>query len=115
MVWAESGTIDLSAGQAVRVQAGDEKLDGVVAVEPGALIGAAPHISGVVLSVAPQPEARAGVLDLPLASFPPLGSSLVGGIVTGLDPVRGRVTVTRDDGISEEVVIPVTGDAMTDG
>jgi hypothetical protein len=105
MVWVEA-TPGLAAGARVQICEADVLHDGLVVVGPGLLLGESPAANAQVVAIETAVDLDED-LDLPLAEMPPLGSVLAtpsgSGMVTALDPVRGRATATLSDGATLEV------------
>lgn len=96
-VWAGGDEIEMATLDRVRVRLPEGEREGTVLVAPRQVIQGSVECLGTVLERL-NVAADAEIGRLPGSELPPLGSQCVlpdgAGVVTGIDPLAGTVTVT---------------------
>jgi hypothetical protein len=106
-VWIDAGDISVRPLDRVLIQAAGEVTEGLIVVAPPSLLAFTGTIGGTLVDVLPAPDRDETCGDLPGADMPPLGSHLdvdgAAGTVTAVDALGRLVTVTCEDGTTEEI------------
>jgi hypothetical protein len=101
--WVDSGEIRVEPLDAVVVCTPDGEVEGEVFVAPEALVGTSPECEGTVVQVRARRYSEGECGNLPGADMPPLGSTMNGGTVIGVDSVN-RTVIIRD-AVGDEVLV----------
>lgn len=116
IVWLDAGDYNLAPLDGVHFRANGTLMHADIIVTPNQLLRPPTRVDGTIADLLPREQPDVDCDDLPGADLPPLGTEWaengVTGLIVGLDPVGGTVTVRQDDGATV-ITVPFTGSEGT--